>query len=172
VTDLILDRIIGALEDNGLNMVGLRPRLETEVNDGLREAGAGTATAFEFELSDFKFITVNGGRALRLTLTWKFSHPQYGLLGASTEGCMIVKQRDGAFRFSPPVSKFAPHQSKVLTVFTQDLHDAVVARVANWKTAKGVSYFDYLSTREESSAQLPGDVDPELPLEISEEKAS
>jgi hypothetical protein len=77
-----------------------------------------------------------------------------------------MKQRSGGYRFSPPVSKFAPHQSKVLTTFTTDLHDAVLARIANWKTAKGVGYLDYLTLREENSSVLPGDVDPDLPLEM------
>lgn len=130
---------------------------------------------FEIELSNFSFPTRGtlrpGGRNLRFTVTWKFDHPKYGLLGESEEGWLATKNNASELRVSPPISRFGPKQSKQLKTITVAFHDLVKAMIINHKTKSGVSYADYISNgiTDDMRAKKPGEIDPELPESLTPE---
>lgn len=127
---------------------------------------------FKIQLSDFMFVNRNikSGKALRLTVTWSFLHPEFGLLGESIEGGLVIRTAD-SYRYSPPVSRFGPNQSKHQMMITVDFHDLIIRLLKEHKTKAGVSYLDYVGSEvpEALRPKRPADVDPELPLQIGEE---
>lgn len=127
---------------------------------------------FEIEVSDFKFVTrgIKNGKALRFTVTWKFEHPKYGLLGESEEGWLCTRNRGNYLRVNPPVSRFGPMQSKQLKMITAGYHDLILGMITSYKTKSGASYADYIGNvmNPELQAKLAQEIDPELPTEISE----
>jgi hypothetical protein len=140
-----------------------------EVTDEPFSFAAEHEANFEIEVSDFRFVTVKNGRALRFTVTWKFLHPKYGLLGESEEGWLCSRDGRGELRVAPPISRFGPQQSKQLKTITVGYHDLILAMIANYKTKKGTGYGDYIGRAipEAFLAKDAQDVDPELPQEIS-----
>lgn len=123
---------------------------------------------FTVELSDFQFVQkLKSGKGLRFTLTWRFIHPKFGLLGQSVEGCLIRKV-GGRYIFGPPLSKFGPMQSKQLFLVTTDLADLIIRLVREHRTKDGRSYLSYVGTEEPEHlrALSPAEVDGELPAEI------
>lgn len=126
---------------------------------------------FEVEVSDFKFVSrgMKHGKALRFTVTWKFQHPQLGLLGESEEGWLCSRNGQGDLRVSPPISKWGPHHSKQLKLITSDYHNLILGLITSYRTSRGTGYADYIGdvVPESLKAQRAQDVDPELPEEIT-----
>ena len=122
---------------------------------------------FKIELSDFKFIVRGKAcKCLRLTVTWSFLHPEFGLLGDSMEGCLVIRTKEG-LRFSPHLSSFGPNQSRQLHAITTDYHDLVLKMLKEHKTKSGRSYLDYVGTEQNPfRSKDPSEIDPELPLAI------
>ncbi len=129
---------------------------------------------FEIEVSDFKYVSkgIKNGKALRFSVTWKFTHPRYGLLGMTEEGWLATKHVRGSMHVSPPIHRWGPTSSKQLKAITSDLHDLVLSMLVNHKTKGGKSYMDYVghAVSEEFMAKVPTEVDEEfgeLPEEIA-----
>lgn len=129
-----------------------------------------TEENFEIELSDFLFVKrgIKNGMALRFTVTWKFEHPRYGLIGESEEGWLCTRAADGRLKVSPPISRFGPQQSKQMKTITVPYHDLILGMIVNNKTKSGSSYADKIGQAipEELRPQTPAEVDPELPEEM------
>jgi len=126
---------------------------------------------FEIELSDFSFVSrgAKAGKALRFTVTWKFEHPQYGLLGESEEGWLCFRDGRGDIKVSPPISRFGPNQSKQLKTITVAYFDLIRSMIVNHKTKSGTSYVDYLGSvvPEELRSKPAAEVDSELPQTLN-----
>lgn len=81
---------------------------------------------------------------------------------------MILKTGEGGYRFSPPVSRFGPYQSKQVCVITTDFAELILKLVRDKKTKSGNSYFSYIGTEDAPHLRAldPSEVDMELPMDI------
>lgn len=126
---------------------------------------------FTIEISDFQFVRrgIQIKPALRFTVTWKFSHPQYGILGQSEEGWLATRTRGGDLRVSPPISRFGPSQSKQLKTITVDYFNLIKSIIINNRSKSGKSYADWVGSDfpEALRAQPAKDVDETLPEFLS-----
>lgn len=160
-----------SLDDETAEQIAALVRAEGWTSQAFKLLTKAGLSPFKIQLSDFKFIQTRSGKALRLTVTWSFTHPEFGLIGDSTEGCMVSRTQEG-FRFSPPISRFGPNQSKQLHSITTDYHDLIIRLLRNHKTKSGQTYLDYVGNEMPDALRPkdPAEIDPELPREVGTEK--
>lgn len=137
-----------------------------DVEDDLETDPGGT---FELELSDFQFLVakIRNPPALRFTVTWKFAHPKYGLLGQSEEGWICTRSSVGVLSVSPPITRMGPMQTKQFKTITAEFHQLVLSMLVNNKSKNGASYAGEVgkALMAELVSKTPK-FDPELPKEM------
>lgn len=78
--------------------------------------------AFKIELSGFSYVALRSSKALRCTLTWTFTDETSGaLLGASTEGCLVIRNKEGKLNFQTPLTRTLRGDQRRTQTITPDL---------------------------------------------------